>query len=124
MKTREGKCQGHGRPARGEGKRKSVYLREENSTGWLAVFLSCWQVRVPGCKQKQTTEKSASQISVFKLSDVSNASINLTGYHPPPRADCRATNFFRQNPRPGDSFSVQISGPRVGKTKQNPHPRA
>ena len=43
---------------------------------------------------------------------------------PPPRADCRATNFFRQNPRPGDSFSVQNSGPRVGKTKQNPHPRA
>ena len=42
----------------------------------------------------------------------------------PPRADCRATNFFRQNPRPGDSFSVQNSGPRAGKTKQNPHPRA
>ena len=43
---------------------------------------------------------------------------------PPPRADCRATNFFRQNPRPGDSFSMQNSGPRVGKMKQNPHPRA
>ena len=36
---------------------------------------------------------------------------------PPPRADPRATNFFRQNPRPGDSFSVQNSGPRVEKTK-------
>ena len=54
----------------------------------------------------------------------SYAGINLTGYHPPPRADRRATNFFRQNPRPGDSFSVQNSGPRVEKTKQNPHPRA
>ena len=42
----------------------------------------------------------------------------------PPRADCQATNFFRQNPRPGDSFSVQNFGPRVEKTKQNPHPRA
>ena len=52
------------------------------------------------------------------------AGINLTSYHPPPRADRRATNFFRQNPRPGDSFSVQNSGPRVEKTKQNPHPRA
>ena len=52
-----------------------------------------------------------------------NAGINLTSYHPP-RADCRATNFFRQNPLPGDSFSVQNSGPRAGKTKQNPHPRA
>ena len=38
----------------------------------------------------------------------------------PPRADRRATNFFRQTPRPGDSFSVQNSGPRVEKTKQNP----
>ena len=51
------------------------------------------------------------------------AGINLTGYHPP-RADRRATNFFRQNPRPGDSFSVQNSRPRVEKPKQNPHPRA
>ena len=42
----------------------------------------------------------------------------------PPRADCRATNFFRQNPRPGDSFSVQNSSPWGGKMKQNPHPRA
>ena len=43
---------------------------------------------------------------------------------PPPRANCRATNFFRQNPHPGDSFSVQNSGLRVEKMKQNPHPRA
>ena len=49
-----------------------------------------------------------------------NASINLTGY--PPRADCRATNFFRQNPRPGDSFSVQNSGPRVGKNETKSPP--
>ena len=48
-----------------------------------------------------------------------NAGINLTGYHPP-----RATNFSHQNLRPGDSFSVQNSGPRVEKTKQNPHPWA
>ena len=60
------------------------------------------------------------RVSLLK---VPNAGINLTGYHPP-RADRRATNFFRQNPRPGDSFSVQNSGPRVEKTKQNPHPRA
>ena len=58
------------------------------------------------------------------LAIIGYASINLTGYHPLPRADCRATNVFRQNPRPGDSFSAQNSGPRVGKTKQNPHPRA
>ena len=50
-----------------------------------------------------------------------NAGINLTGYHPP-RADPRATNFFCQNPRPRDSFLVQNSGPRVEKTKLNPHP--
>ena len=36
----------------------------------------------------------------------------------------RAANFFRQNPHPGDNFSVQNSGPRVEKMKQNPHPRA
>ena len=42
----------------------------------------------------------------------------------PPWANPRATNFFRQNPRPGDNFSVQNSGLRVEKTKQNPHPRA
>ena len=50
---------------------------------------------------------------------VANAGINLTGYQTPPRA----TNFFRQNPRHGESFSVQNSGPRVEKTKQNPHSR-
>ena len=53
----------------------------------------------------------------------SYAGINLTGYHPP-RANCRATNFFRQNPHPGDNFSVQNSAPWVAKMKQNPHPRA
>ena len=42
----------------------------------------------------------------------------------PPRANRRATNFFRQNQHPGDSFLVQKSGPRVEKMKQNPHPRA
>ena len=47
----------------------------------------------------------------------SNAGINLTGYHPPPRADCWATNFFRQNPHPRDSFSAQNSGPRVKKNE-------
>ena len=40
----------------------------------------------------------------------------------PPRADCRATNFFRQNPRPRDSFSVQNSGPRVGKKETKSPP--
>ena len=39
-------------------------------------------------------------------------------------SDRNAANFFRQNPRPGDSFPVQNSGPWVEKTKQNPHPRA
>ena len=52
-----------------------------------------------------------------------NAGINLTGDHTP-RADRRATNFFRQNPHPRDSFSVQNSGPRVKKTKQKSPPRA
>ena len=52
-----------------------------------------------------------------------DAGINLTGHHPP-QANHWATNFFRQNPHPGDSFSVQNSGPRVEKMKQNPHPRA
>ena len=41
---------------------------------------------------------------------------------PSPRADCRATNFFRQNPRPKDSFSVQNSGPRVGKNETKSPP--
>ena len=49
------------------------------------------------------------------------AGINLTGYHPP-WADPRTTNFFRQNPHPRDSFSVQNSGPRVEKTKQKSLP--
>ena len=53
----------------------------------------------------------------------SNAGINLTGYHPP-RADPRATNFFRQNPRPRDNFPVQNSGPRVENRNKNPHPWA
>ena len=49
---------------------------------------------------------------------LTNAGINLTGYQSPPsQADCRATNFFRQNPHPRDSFSVQNSGPRAKKTK-------
>ena len=39
----------------------------------------------------------------------------------PPRANPRATNFFRQNPAPGDSFSVQNSGPgSKNKTKSPP----
>ena len=50
--------------------------------------------------------------------------INLSGYHPPPRADSRANNFFRQNPRPRDSFSVQNSGPWIEKRNKNPHPQA
>ena len=49
------------------------------------------------------------------------AGISLTGYHLP-RANPRTTNFFQQNPRPKDSFSVQNSGPRLEKGKQNPHP--
>ena len=40
-----------------------------------------------------------------------------------PRADPRATNFFRQNPHPRDNFSVQNSGPRVEKTKQKSPPQ-
>ena len=52
----------------------------------------------------------------------SYAGINLTGYHCR-RANPRITNFFRQNPRPRDSFSVQNS-PQVKKGRQNPHPRA
>ena len=40
----------------------------------------------------------------------------------PPRADCWATNFFRQNRHPRDSFSAQNSGPRVKKTKQKSPP--
>ena len=43
---------------------------------------------------------------------------------PPPPADPWATNFFRQNLHPGDSFSVQNSGPLSKKLKQNPHPQA
>ena len=66
------------------------------------------------------------EISVFFLIDFDkelHAGMNFTGYHPPPpRADPRATNFFRQNPRPWDSFSVQNSGPRVVKTKQKSPP--
>ena len=37
---------------------------------------------------------------------------------PSPRANPWVTNFFRQNPRPGDSFSVKNSGPRFEKSKQ------
>ena len=50
----------------------------------------------------------------------SNAGINLTGYHPPPRADRRATNFFRQNPCPGTVF--QCKTPAPGSKKQNKIP--
>ena len=41
---------------------------------------------------------------------------------PSPRADPRATNFFRQNPTPQNSFSVQNFGPRVKKSKQKSPP--
>ena len=37
MKTRGGKCQGRGRRARGEGKRKFVYLREDAFRLWNKV---------------------------------------------------------------------------------------
>ena len=37
MKTQGGKCQGCGRPARGEGKRKFVYLREDVFRLWNKV---------------------------------------------------------------------------------------
>ena len=50
----------------------------------------------------------------------SNGGIILTGYHPP---FARATNFFRQNPRPGDSFLVQNVGPRAEKRNKIPTPR-
>ena len=41
---------------------------------------------------------------------------------PSPRADPQATNFFRQNPHPGDSFSVQNAGPRVEKNETKSPP--
>ena len=51
----------------------------------------------------------------------SNASINLTGYCPP-QADPLANNVFRQNPRPGDSFSVKNSGHQVEKNETKSPP--
>ena len=51
----------------------------------------------------------------------SNASINLTCYCPP-QADPLANNVFRQNPHPGDSFSVQNSGHRVEKNETKSPP--
>ena len=41
-----------------------------------------------------------------------------------PQANSWVTNFFLKNSRSGDNFSVQNSGPRIEKGKQNPHPRA
>ena len=52
--------------------------------------------------------------------NVNNAGINLTGYHP--RANPWATNFFRQNPGPGDIFSVQNSGLGLKKWSTIPTP--
>ena len=46
-----------------------------------------------------------------------NAGIRLTDYYPPPLGITPGPLFFRQNPCPGDSFSVQDSAPRVKKTK-------
>ena len=50
-----------------------------------------------------------------------NAGINLTGYHPP-CANPWATNFFHQNPHPGDQFSVQNSSLQVEKQNKIPTP--
>ena len=62
------------------------------------------------------------QISSSFPSHFCYAGINLTGYHPPPpKADCRATNFFRQNPRPGGQlFSAKLRSP--GRNKRNKIP--
>ena len=59
----------------------------------------------------------------IKISFESNAGINLTGYHPQGLTPGPLI-FSVKNPRPGDNFSVQNSGPRVEGTKLNPHPRA
>ena len=67
-------------------------------------------------------EPSLHELHLLRVTLVYYAGINLTGYHPPLRADCRATNFFRQNPRPRDSFSVQNSGPQVGKNETKSPP--
>ena len=64
-------------------------------------------------------------LQILVYATLSYAGINLTGYHPPPPpppANPGATNFFRQDPRPGDSFSVQNSGPRVEKQSKIPTP--
>ena len=52
-----------------------------------------------------------------------NAGINLTCYHPP-RANRRATNFFRQNPHPrGQLFSTKLRPPGRKNEAKSP-PRA
>ena len=59
--------------------------------------------------------------SIYLFKSPIYAGINLTGYHPP-RADRQATNFFRQNPHPRDSFSVQNSSHRVKNETKIPTP--
>ena len=97
-------------------KRKvSALERSKDSKAWcpLRVFI--------GVETAALTFRTK-QYSTSYGSHICCAGINLTGYHSPHRAEPHATNFFRQNAHPRDSFSVQNSGPRVEKTKQKSPP--
>ena len=59
------------------------------------------------------------KINVLEVMQVSIWPVTI-----PFRDNPRATTFLCQNPCPGNSFSVQNSGHRVKKTKQNLNPRA
>ena len=75
-----------------------------------------WNNLAPAMREIPSYKMFKKQLQPFYLA--SYASINLTGYHPPPRA----TNFFRQNPCPGDSFPVQNSVLRVEKNETKSPP--
>ena len=110
---------------------KNKFSRHRTKENWNAYKIqrnNCVQLRTKAIKSyfEQNTKSGDVSNKLFWKTIrpflSSNAGINLTGYHPPPRANCRATNFFRQNPRPRDSFSVQNSGPRVGRKETKSPP--
>ena len=53
----------------------------------------------------------------------SNASINLTSYHPP-RLTAGPLIFSVKIPTPGTAFQCKTPAPRSEEMKQNPHPQA
>ena len=77
-----------------------------------------WNNLAPAMREIPSYKMFKKQLQPFYLA--SDASINLTGYHLP-LADPQATNFFCQNPCPGDSFpGAKLRSP--GRKKRNKIP--